>query len=91
MSAKKVNKFAKEIFIYKELCVYFFLLVVLLLTSINIDGYLKSKQTKVLGTETENKEEIFWQDFLTKNPDYIPGWIETGKIDKAMKIDPNYF
>jgi hypothetical protein len=84
MSAKKVNKIAKEIFIYV------FLLFALLLISINIDNYLKPKQTKVLGTETKNEEEIFWQEFLTKNPNYVPGWIETGRIDKAHEIDPNY-
>jgi regulatory protein YycI of two-component signal transduction system YycFG len=84
MSAKKVNKTTLEIFIYV------FLLLVLLLTSININIFLQPKQTKVLGAETQNNEEIFWQDFLSKHPDYIPGWIEMGKADKANEIDPNY-
>lgn len=84
MSAKRVNKIAKEVF------VYVFLLFVLLLTAINISNHLALKETKVLGTETENKEEVFWQDFLNKNPDYVPGWIEIGRTDKASEIDPNY-
>ncbi len=84
MSAKRVNKIAKELFIYVSL------LFVLLITSINIDNYLKQKETKVLGTETENKEVTFWQNFLTKNPNYVPGWIEIGRIDRAREIDPNY-
>ncbi len=84
MSAKRVNKIAKEIFIYV------FLLFILLITSINIDNYLVPKETKVLGSKTENKEGVFWQDFLTKNPDYVPGWIEIGRTDKAREIDPNY-
>jgi hypothetical protein len=84
MSAKKVNKIAKELFIYV------FLLLILLITSVNINNYLKSKDTKVLGSETQNKEVVFWQNFLTKNPTYVPGWIETGRMDKAGEIDPNY-
>jgi len=84
MSAKKVNKIAKELFIYV------FFLFILLLVSININNYLAPTQTKVLGTETENKEEVFWQSFLTRNPDYVPGWIEIGRTDKANEIDPNY-
>ncbi len=84
MSAKRVNKTAKELFIYVSL------LFILLITSINIDNYLGQNGTKVLGIEIENKEEVFWQDFLTKNPDYVPGWIEIGRMDKARKIDPNY-
>jgi hypothetical protein len=79
-----LNKASKELFIY----VLF--LFILLLASINIDTYLTPVSTKVLGAETQNKEDVFWQDFLNKNPDYIPGWIETGRLDKAREIDPNY-
>ncbi len=84
MSAKDVNKIIKEVFIYT------FLLLVLLITSLNISSYLNPKQVKVLGTETENKEEVFWQDFLSKNPNYIPGWVEVGRMDVVQQIDPNY-
>ncbi|HKB88136.1 MAG TPA: hypothetical protein VKC53_00655 [Patescibacteria group bacterium] len=84
MLSKLVNKNAKELFIYISF------LVILLLISINFDNYLKPKQIRVLGTETDNSEEVFWNDFLNKNPSYIPGWIETGSVDKAKLIDPNY-
>jgi hypothetical protein len=84
MSPVKVNKSVKE------LLIYVFLLFILLLTSINISNYLKPKNTKVLGTETENKEEEFWQEFLTKNPNYIPGLIKVGNLQRAKQIDPNY-
>jgi len=79
-----LNKASKELFIY---VVFLF---ILLLTSINIDTYFRPVTTKVLGAETQNDEELFWQDFLNKNPDYIPGWIEAGRMDKANEIDPNY-
>ena len=46
---------------------------------------------KVLGVETQiDLEEKFWQEFLDKNPNYIPGWIEIGRNDKVKEIDPNY-
>ncbi|MGA3291668.1 MAG: hypothetical protein ABSC49_00805 [Candidatus Microgenomates bacterium] len=83
MSAKKVNKAAIELFIYVAA------LFVLLLASINIENYLAPK--KVLGAETKvDSTEQFWNDFLTKNPNYIPGWKEIGQMDKARGIDPNY-
>lgn len=84
MSAPRVNKATKEIFIYVSL------LFILLLTAININNYLNPKKTKVLGLTTENQEAVFWQTFLAKNPDYVPGWIETGNLNEAKKIDPNY-
>jgi len=83
MSAKEVNKVAVELFIFVSA------LFVLLLTSININNYLTPK--KVLGAETQvNSTDKFWQDFLNKNPDYIPGWMEIGRTDKVKEIDPNY-
>lgn len=85
MPIKKVNKNISEIFIYLAI------LVVLLLTSFNINGFLKPKQNYVLGIETDNNDELFWQDLVRRNPDYIPGWIELGRKDKVTEIDPNYF
>jgi hypothetical protein len=86
MSHTRVNKVAKQLFIYVAL------LLILLLTAINIESYQTPvKPVKVLGTETQiNGDQQFWQDFLSRNPNYIPGWIETGRIDKAKEIDPNY-
>ncbi len=80
---------------YTELLLYFFLLLILFLTALNIDSYLK--ENKVLGASTQNTQNIqqqyrhkFWNDFLSKNPDYIPGWVEIGREDQVKQIDPNY-
>jgi hypothetical protein len=84
MSDKKVNKIALELLIITST------LFLLLLTAVNISNYHSSK--RVLGIETqESSELIFWQDFLDDNPNYIPGWVEIGKIDKVETIDPNYY
>jgi hypothetical protein len=73
----------------KQLLIFMAALFVLLLASVNIKNYLAPK--KVLGTKIQvGATEKFWQDFLAKSPDYIPGWIEIGRIDKVKEIDPNY-
>lgn len=83
MSAKKVNQAARQLLIFTAV------VFILLLASTNIRSYLAPK--KVLGVETQiNLDEKFWQEFLDKNPNYIPGWIEIGRNDKAREIDPNY-
>jgi uncharacterized secreted protein with C-terminal beta-propeller domain len=83
MSAKMVNKAAIELFLFVAT------LFVLLLSAANIEYYQTPK--KVLGVETQdNSSEKFWQEFLNKNPDYLPGWIEIGRMDKIEEIDPNY-
>lgn len=64
-----------------------------MLSLININNYLSTVAApeKVLGAEINTDVAInFWNDFLTKYPDYIPGWLEIGRIDKAYSIDPNY-
>lgn len=64
-------------------------LFVILLTIINIENCLTPK--KVLGAETKtDSDQQFWSDFLTKNPEYVPGWYEVGRIDKVREIDPNH-
>lgn len=61
----------------------------LLLSALNIENYLAPK--KVLGAEIEdNSQEGFWEDFLSKYPTYIPGWIELGRYDKVKQVDPNF-
>lgn len=83
MSAQRVNKVATELFIIVAA------LFVLLLSATNIESYQEPK--KVLGAETQvNLDDKFWEEFLNKNPDYIPGWIEIGRMDKVKEIDPNY-
>lgn len=83
MSAKVVNKVSRELFIFVAT------LLILLLSIINIENYQRPK--KVLGIETQIvSNDTFWQDFLKENPNYIPGWIEIGRLDKVKEIDPNY-
>jgi hypothetical protein len=60
---------------------------------INIKNYLSPKALpeRVLGAETRlDATEEFWNNFLSKNPNYVPGWIEIGRADKAYKLDPNF-
>lgn len=87
MSVRFVNKVSKELFIIVSV------LFVLYLTAINISSIFKPK-TKVLGAETEtgdrDRETLFWNEFLKTHPNYIPGWIEIGKMDKVREIDPNF-
>jgi hypothetical protein len=76
----------------QESNLYFYVIaiLILILSIININSYFPQKPP-VLGVETKNTEGIFWYDFLQKHPNYIPGWIEIGRVDKAIEIDPNYF
>ena len=83
MSAKEVNKATTELLMFVAA------LIVLLLTAVNIENYQAPK--KVLGVEMQVvSSDKFWEDFLNKNPNYIPGWFEIGRMDKVKEIDPNY-
>lgn len=86
--SRPVPKKVQEV--YKELIIYVLCLLSLLLSSVNISRFLTPK--KVLGVATEKKitEKEFWEDFVNKNPNYIPGWIELGREDRVREIDPNY-
>lgn len=68
-------------------------ITILLLTSFNLANYLAPK--KVLGIETNTeeilKEKDFWNKFLSKNPEYLPGWLEIGRLDKVYEINPNFW
>lgn len=87
------------------------IVILTLLSLINFHRYL-SRPQNVLGAKTQNinSKEIelanslaFWQKIVTKNPNYIDGWIEVSRIslllgdktyskialDKAISIDPN--
>ena len=64
-----------------------------MLSLVNIKNYLSAETSpkKVLGAETETDVTLdFWNNFLTENPEYIPGWLEIDRADKAYSIDPNY-
>lgn len=65
------------------------IIALLLLSAFNIENYLAPKE--ILGVETQKEtNEQFWTDFLAKNPNYIPGWIELERWDKVIEIDPNF-
>lgn len=83
-------------------------ILILILAGANIANFNDQRQTKVLGIqdnfESEKiKELIFWEEFLSKNPDYRDGWIEiarlsyelgdkdysVGALKTAKGIDPN--
>lgn len=86
MSAKKTDKIN---LIATELLILTSIVFILLLTFVNVTNYFTPN--KILGVETQiDPAQKFWGDFLTKNPNYIPGWVETGRMDKAHEIDPNY-
>lgn len=82
MSAKKVNRLV----FYLTLAI----LIVLFLSAINIRSFLTPLKTEVLGAETQENDRVFWQDLVSKNPQYIPGWLELERNDKMLEIDPNY-
>jgi hypothetical protein len=62
------------------------------ISAFNVASFLKPKE--VLGLSTFEEQSLdtqdFWRDFLTQNPNYIPGWLEIGEVEKAEEIDPNY-
>lgn len=65
------------------------IVTLLLLSALNLE--MMQENEKVLGESTDlvNYDE-YWRDFLAKNPNYIPGWIEVGQEEKIKLIDPNY-
>lgn len=65
-----------------------FAVLILLLSIFNLQKLKRNETVMVLGVETNSS---FWEDFMTKHPTYIDGWIELGRIDKVRQIDPNYF
>ncbi len=82
MSAKKVNRLD----FYLALAI----LAVLGLSAFNIHSFLTPSKVEVLGVNTEEENKEFWLDFLDQNPEYIPGWLELDREDKATEIDPNH-
>ena len=81
----------------EQIAIYTAILAVLLLTMFNLQSFLGVKKilgvsittTSINSINSPNRE--FWEDFVVKNPTYIPGWIELGRMDKVREIDPNYF
>ncbi len=92
-----MSKKSKQIKTAKQqLIAYCAVIVVLVITLLNLQNYLLDRD--VLGVSTQeislikpsSDDVLFWIDFLSRNPNYIPGWIELGRMDKVMEIDPNY-
>ena len=77
--------------IFREILLGCFVVVTLLLSLVNFISFTKPNENKVLGVNTENQSDLYWEELLTKHDTYIPGWIEIGRLDKAAQIDPNFF
>lgn len=84
MSNNKVKKTYIEFFIYLAA------LLILLITSININNFMAAKKILGINSSIRANKKDFWEDFLNKNPNYIPGLIETNQFKKVKEIDPNY-
>lgn len=95
----------KELF--KSVLLPFLVVITLLLATFNLVEYLstETKNEAVLSsTSALGQESEFWEEFLSENPNYIPGWIEYAKINYQLenpeqaefaisqieRIDPNY-
>jgi len=72
-----------------------FTISLLFLSAFYLKIYLNKKV--VLGTKVDtSRESMFWQEFVSTNPQYYEGWAElynlTGNenyLTKALEIDPN--
>ena len=76
----------------EELTTLFYINITILILALSMFNLYSQRRNKiqVLGAETNNTNNIFWQDFMTKHPTYRDGWIELGRMDKVKQIDPNY-
>lgn len=99
-SFSNINIKHKPNTVYKILL---FLIIAFLIT-FNLFYYLKNKTTKVLGVSDEtSKEIIYWNDFLSQNPEYKNGWLKLAilqyrkgdinevyhSLKKVENLDPN--
>ncbi len=85
----------KDEFVYQNLLIALGILIVLLLSLTNINVFFSQKAVLGLSVQEVRTNDLqtadeFWKAFLSTNPDYIPGWIELGRFDKAREIDPNF-
>jgi len=96
------KKFASIFFTYFAVC------ILLVLSVFNLKLYFRTNQevsSQVLGekSDREEKDKLFWQEFVSANPTYQEGWVmltrvnlELGNIEeariafeKAREINPN--
>lgn len=86
------KKFDKD---FKYLLYLTLTILIILLSIYNLQN-LNNPINKVLGASVDiskiesDKEKLFWEEFQKNNPTYIDGWLELGRIDKVIEIDPNY-
>lgn len=73
-----------------QIIIYLFSLFILILTIININNFLTPVQVLGLQVESSSTDIEFWNQFLKKYPNYLPGLIETGEFEKVKKINPNF-
>lgn len=60
--------------------------IVLLLSTFNLSQKPKT-QVQVLGAETDN---LYWENLVLNHPTYRDAWVELGRMDKVLEIDPNF-
>lgn len=76
---KKKNSFYNEL---AYLLVVLGTIILLLLTTFNLDYYLEIQE--VLGSTTvmssPHNEIAFWEVFLYENENYVEGWLELAKL-----------
>ena len=61
-----------------------------MLSFLNIKSYYSINNVLGVATKSTESTNDFWSEYLKSNPNYIPGWVEIGRYDKALQIDPNY-
>ena len=96
------KKFASIFFTYFAVC------ILLVLSVFNLKLYFRTNQevsSQVLGekSDREEKDKLFWQEFVSANPTYQEGWVMLTKVnlelgnleeakvafEKARTINPN--
>lgn len=80
----KVKDYSKDFstVIYINLAI-----IVLLLAFFNIRNTTEKKVVSVLGASEDN---TYWEEMVKKHPTYRDAWVELGRMDKVLEIDPNY-
>jgi cytochrome c-type biogenesis protein CcmH/NrfG len=82
---KKCIRNLKKELLY--LCSCCSLIILLFLASFNIESFLSRAQ--VLGAQTQKGSTLvgqarYWEDFLSKNPTYLDGWLELAQIEYEL-------
>ena len=86
-TASKLKNISHQMFVYVSI------LLLLFLTLQNVNTFLSSDKVLSAQTEELNLSEnntSFWNGFLERNPNYVPGWNEIGRTDRVKQIDPNF-